>query len=80
LHSRLDKKYMVMKLYLLKEKDPDEGLQAERVGFEPTIPCGIRALQARALGRTTQPLQNQLFGWRRNYNTSDFNNILLNLS
>jgi hypothetical protein len=31
-------------------------LQAERVGFEPTEPCGSRALQARALGRTTQPL------------------------
>jgi hypothetical protein len=30
---------------------------AERVGFEPTEPCGSRALQARALGQTTQPLQ-----------------------
>ena len=30
--------------------------QAERVGFEPTVPCGTRALQARALGRTTLPL------------------------
>ena len=30
---------------------------AERKGFEPLIPCGIRALQARALGRTTQPLR-----------------------
>ena len=37
-----------------------EGLEAERVGFEPTIPFGIRALQARALGRTMQPLHNQL--------------------
>ncbi len=31
--------------------------QAERVGFEPTEPCGSRALQARALGQTMQPLQ-----------------------
>ncbi len=30
--------------------------QAERVGFEPTIPKGIRALQARALDRTMRPL------------------------
>lgn len=30
---------------------------AERKGFEPLIPCGIRALQARALGQTTQPLR-----------------------
>ena len=30
--------------------------QAERVGFEPTVPCGTRALQARALGQTTLPL------------------------
>ncbi len=29
---------------------------AERVGFEPTEPLGSRALQARALGQTTQPL------------------------
>ena len=29
---------------------------AERVGFEPTVPCGTRALQARALGRTMLPL------------------------
>ena len=32
---------------------------AERVGFEPTVPFGTRALQARALGRTMLPLQ----GW-----------------
>ena len=32
------------------------GFKAEGVGFEPTIPCGIRALQARALGRTMRPL------------------------
>ena len=32
-------------------------LVAERAGFEPAVPCGTRALQARALGRTTQPLQ-----------------------
>jgi hypothetical protein len=31
---------------------------AERVGFEPTIPKGIRALQARALGQTMRPLHN----------------------
>ena len=30
---------------------------AERVGFEPTEPCGSRALQARALGQTMRPLQ-----------------------
>ena len=30
---------------------------AERVGFEPTEPCGSRALQARALDRTMRPLQ-----------------------
>ncbi len=32
-------------------------LVAERVGFEPTEPEGSRALQARAFGRTMQPLQ-----------------------
>ena len=31
---------------------------AERVGFEPTLPCGKRALQARALGQTTLSLPN----------------------
>jgi hypothetical protein len=30
---------------------------AERVGFEPTLPCGKHALQACALGRTTLPLR-----------------------
>ncbi len=30
---------------------------AERVGFEPTEPCGSRALQARALDQTTLPLR-----------------------
>jgi hypothetical protein len=30
---------------------------AERVGFEPTEPFGSHALQACALGQTTQPLQ-----------------------
>ena len=30
---------------------------AERVGFEPTLPYGKRALQARALGQTMRPLQ-----------------------
>ena len=30
---------------------------AERVGFEPTVPRGTRALQARAFGRTMLPLQ-----------------------
>ncbi len=29
---------------------------AERKGFEPLIPFGIRAFQARALGQTTLPL------------------------
>jgi hypothetical protein len=29
---------------------------AERVGFEPTLPYGKRALQARALGQTMRPL------------------------
>ena len=29
---------------------------AERVGFEPTVPYGTRALQARAFGQTTLPL------------------------
>src|SRR3972149_1431743 len=29
---------------------------AEREGFEPSIPCGIRAFQARALGQTMRPL------------------------
>ena len=32
-------------------------IEAERVGFEPTVPFGTRALQARALDQTTQPLQ-----------------------
>ena len=32
---------------------------AERVGFEPTEPFGSRALQARALGQTTQPLRTE---------------------
>ena len=31
---------------------------AEREGFEPSIPCGIRALQARALDQTTLSLRN----------------------
>ena len=30
---------------------------AERVGFEPTIPFGIPAFQASALGQTAQPLR-----------------------
>ena len=31
---------------------------AERAGFEPAIPCGIRAFQARALGHyATSPIQ-----------------------
>ena len=30
---------------------------AERAGFEPAEPFGSRALQARALGQTTQPLR-----------------------
>ena len=30
---------------------------AERKGFEPLIPFGIRAFQARALGQTTLPLR-----------------------
>ncbi len=38
---------------------------AEREGFEPSEPFGSRALQARALGRTMQPLPK-----RRNYSTS----------
>ena len=29
---------------------------AEREGFEPSLPCGKRALQARALDRTMRPL------------------------
>lgn len=29
---------------------------AERVGFEPTIPCGIHAFQACALNRAMRPL------------------------
>jgi hypothetical protein len=28
-----------------------EEIEAERVGFEPTIPCGIPAFQAGALGQ-----------------------------
>ena len=32
---------------------------AERVGFEPTVPRGTHALQARALGRTMLPLHIQ---------------------
>lgn len=31
---------------------------AEREGFEPSVPCGTRALQARAISQTTRPLQN----------------------
>lgn len=31
---------------------------AEREGFEPSLPCGKRALQARALGQTTLSLRN----------------------
>jgi hypothetical protein len=30
---------------------------AEREGFEPSFPCGKRALQARALDHATRPLQ-----------------------
>lgn len=33
---------------------------AERKGFEPLIPFGIRAFQARALGQTTLPLHSVL--------------------
>jgi hypothetical protein len=32
-------------------------LLAERAGFEPALPFGKRALQARALGQTTLPLR-----------------------
>ena len=39
------------------KKTSGKAFQAERVGFEPTVPCGTRALQARALGQTTLPLQ-----------------------
>ena len=35
---------------------------AERVGFEPTVPFGTRALQARALGQTTLPLPSAEYG------------------
>ena len=34
-----------------------EGVMAEREGFEPSLPFGKRALQARALDRTMRPLQ-----------------------
>ena len=34
----------------------DGFLLAEKVGFEPTIPCGILAFQASALGQTMRPL------------------------
>ena len=27
------------------------------MGFEPTVPCGTRAFQARAISQTTRPLQ-----------------------
>ena len=30
---------------------PNRSCEAERAGFEPAIPCGIRAFQARALGQ-----------------------------
>ena len=32
--------------------------QAEREGFEPSNPFGLRAFQARALGQTMRPLLN----------------------
>ena len=35
-------------------------LMAERAGFEPAEPCGSHALQACALGQTTQPLRIKL--------------------
>ena len=38
-----------------------DGDNAERVGFEPTLPCGKHALQACALGQTTLPLRVALF-------------------
>ena len=39
--------------------------KAERVGFEPTVPYGTRALQARAISRTTRPLHSSS---GKNYN------------
>ena len=33
---------------------------AERAGFEPASPCGEHALQACALGQTTQPLRAEI--------------------
>jgi hypothetical protein len=46
--------------------------KAERAGFEPAIPCGIRAFQARALGQLrylSGRKTNSFCGTRRNYNT-----------
>ncbi len=43
---------------MVKRKVKQIFFQAERKGFEPSIPCGIRAFQARALGQTTLPLQS----------------------
>ncbi len=40
-------------------------LQAEGVGFEPTRPEGLRALQARALDQTMRPLHGGAGGSRR---------------
>ena len=43
---------------------------AERKGFEPLIPCGIRAFQARALGQTTLPLHGIIKECDRNFTTT----------
>jgi hypothetical protein len=40
-----------------KSKRLPPGFMAERAGFEPALPYGKRALQARALGQTTLPLR-----------------------
>ncbi len=60
----------------IKQKDPERVSKAERVGFEPTVPYGTRALQARALGRTMQPLHDLApISWRQNYNMDGFQQI-----
>ena len=58
-----------------------EGVMAEREGFEPSLPFGKRALQARALDRTMRPLQ---FMWKihprsngRDYTIVSFSNQFL---
>ncbi len=50
---------------------------AERGGFEPPIPCGIRAFQARALGRYATSPRETTLKWSPNAPRTITNFVLL---